>query len=159
MLMMNPVRGHPENRAAFERHRGTNGHDVLKPEGGLISAVCQQAVVAHSNSQACRQPPHGHGHEECLPGEEEQRRHSSDMKHAHEKGGHPVDFVICSLPLLQNFELSHHGLSSGRRCNHALRKLRLAGTRECVCNSSVIPKPMPLHELTGLSGYKIEFPG
>ncbi len=51
-LVMDAMRGHPENRAAFKRQRGTNGQEVFDPLRVLEAAMRQQPVIAHANAQA-----------------------------------------------------------------------------------------------------------
>jgi len=41
ILMMDAVRGHPENRAAFERERSAKGQGIFDPLGSLEAAVRQ----------------------------------------------------------------------------------------------------------------------
>ena len=50
-LMVNPVRRHPEHRAAFQRHRGANRQEVLDESGKFIGTVRVQAMVAKANAQ------------------------------------------------------------------------------------------------------------
>ena len=56
-LMVNAVRGHPENRAAFESERRENGQDIFQPFGNFVSAMREQAVIAHADAQAGGDPP------------------------------------------------------------------------------------------------------
>src|SRR5271165_48964 len=50
-LVMNAVRGHPEDRAALERQGRADGHEIFDPLGCLVAAMSQQAVVAHSDAE------------------------------------------------------------------------------------------------------------
>ena len=50
--MMNPMRGHPEDRAAFERHRSANRKEVLDPLRNLVRAVRQQPVITQPDAEA-----------------------------------------------------------------------------------------------------------
>ena len=54
VLVVDAVRGHPEDRPAFERQRGAPGEEVLDPLVGLVAAVRQQAVIAHADAQHAR---------------------------------------------------------------------------------------------------------
>src|SRR5271155_116415 len=71
MLMMNAVSGHPENRAALERRGGADRQKILHPLRSLVATMGQQAVVAHADAQASRNPPKEARHKKGLPGEKE----------------------------------------------------------------------------------------
>jgi len=105
ILMMNAMRGHPENRPALKSKRGADGQEILDPLRRLIAAVREQAMIAHADAQAARNPPQEHGDKQRLPCEEEKRRNGSDVKQRHEDRGHPVDLAICSLSFFQAFQL------------------------------------------------------
>ena len=59
-LMMNAMRRHPENRTAFERERGAHRQEIFHPLGSLVAAMGQQAVIAHADAEAARDPPQEH---------------------------------------------------------------------------------------------------
>src|SRR5258706_7295678 len=61
ILMMNAVRGHPENWSAFKRQRGTDRQRILNPLRSLVAAMRQQPVISHPNSEAAGNPPHEGG--------------------------------------------------------------------------------------------------
>ena len=69
-LMVNAVCGDPENRSTFERQRRAPGKEILHPLRSLVSAMGQQAVIAHTDAKAARYPPQENSDEECRPGEE-----------------------------------------------------------------------------------------
>src|SRR6266853_6934771 len=69
-LMMNPVRCHPENRSAFECQRRTPGQEVFHPLRRPVSAMRQQTVIAHPDTEAARYPPQENGGEKSRPGKE-----------------------------------------------------------------------------------------
>ena len=100
-LMMNTVRGHPEDRPALECQRGTYRKQVLHPLRRLIAAMGEQAVIAHADAQAARDPPQKHCDEKCLPGEKEECRDRSNVEQSHEGGCDPVDFTFCGLRFFQ----------------------------------------------------------
>src|ERR1700678_2267670 len=56
-LMMNPMRGYPENRPPLERKSGAPGQEIFHPLRSLISAMRQQPVICHPNPEAARYPP------------------------------------------------------------------------------------------------------
>ena len=70
ILMMNAVRRHPENRPAFECQRRTPGQEVLHPLRRPVSAMRQQPVIAHADTEAARYPPQENGGKKCRPGKE-----------------------------------------------------------------------------------------
>src|SRR5882757_4117914 len=49
-LMMDAMRGYPEDRSTFERERGANRHGIFQPLRHLITAMRQQPVVAHADA-------------------------------------------------------------------------------------------------------------
>src|ERR1035438_9445780 len=51
-LVMNAMRGYPENRAAFERQGRAPGEEVLHPLGRFVTAMGEQAMVAHADAEA-----------------------------------------------------------------------------------------------------------
>src|SRR5437879_4023803 len=71
MLMMNAVCGHPENWSAFQRQSCAHGQTIFHPLGRSVSAMGEQAVIAHTDAQTSRNPPKEHGNEQRLPGEKE----------------------------------------------------------------------------------------
>jgi len=52
VLVMNAMGRHAEYGAAFEGESATEGEKVLDPLGSLISAMRQQPVITHADSQA-----------------------------------------------------------------------------------------------------------
>src|SRR5207244_412565 len=50
-LVVHTVRGHPEDRAAFERERAAPGKEILDERIGLVAAMRQQAVIAHPDAE------------------------------------------------------------------------------------------------------------
>ena len=51
-LMMDAVRGNPENWAALKRKRGANRQEILNPFRSLVAAVREQAMISHADAQA-----------------------------------------------------------------------------------------------------------
>src|SRR5437868_14212595 len=56
-LMMNAVRTHPEDWPTFKRKRCASREEVFEPFWNFVSAMRQQAVVAHADSKAQRKIP------------------------------------------------------------------------------------------------------
>src|SRR5579864_4922009 len=121
MLMMNAVRGHPENWSTLECQRGANGQKVFDPLVGLESAMCQQPVIRHADAETARDPPQEDRGEQTFPGEKEQRGHRSHMKQRHEYRRHPVDFAFCGLSSFQIFQL-HIQRGPHFPCSSTLKK-------------------------------------
>ena len=57
MLVVNAVRGDPEDRSALKRERAADREEVLDPLRRLVAAVRQQAVIAHADAEAAGDPP------------------------------------------------------------------------------------------------------
>ena len=51
VLVVDAVRGDPEDRSAFEREGAAPGQEVLDPLVGLIAAMCQEAVIGHADAE------------------------------------------------------------------------------------------------------------
>src|SRR5271156_4596639 len=105
---MNAVRGHPENRAAFESERGENRHHIFDPLGSFVTAVSEQAVIADADADAGGEPPENNRYKKSLPGKKEKCNKRADMKEHHEGSGDPIDFVVARLLLFQILELNRH---------------------------------------------------
>src|SRR5690349_6582502 len=91
ILMMDAMRGHPGDGTALECQSSADGQKIFHPLGGLVPAVREQAMVAHADAQASRDPPKNDGQSEGLPGEEKQRCDRADVKGQHERGRRPID--------------------------------------------------------------------
>jgi hypothetical protein len=79
-LVMHAVSGHPEDRAAFQRHRAEGGKDVFHPERNLIRAVRVQPVITHADPEPDRDVVKHGRHGEGLPTEHEQGGNGPDMQ-------------------------------------------------------------------------------
>ena len=109
MLMMDAVRGDPEDRSAFERERAADRQEIFHPLRSLVAAVRQQAVIAHADAQAAGNPPQEHRDEECLPGEEEQCGDRANVKCGHETRRNPVHFIFFRLSFFQILQFHIQG--------------------------------------------------
>ena len=106
-LMVNAVGSNPEDRPAFKRKRSASGKEIFHPLGSLISAMGQQAMVAHSDSEAAGNPPEKRSKNQILPTEEEQSGDSSDVEHRHKERCDPIDSITI-------FGLEYQGVPSLR---------------------------------------------
>src|SRR6185312_15430089 len=86
-LVMHAMRGHPEDGSTFERKRGSDGHEVLDPLAGLVSAMGEQPVIAHADADVGGVDPEHYGADERSPAKHEERGDGSDMEEHHEDGG------------------------------------------------------------------------
>src|SRR5450755_4635857 len=93
-LMMNAVRGHPENRSAFERQRGAPSQEIFDPSRRLVAAMREQTVIAHADAETARNPPQEAGDEKCRPSKEKQRGYGADMKPGHGNRRDPVKAIF-----------------------------------------------------------------
>src|SRR5580658_2878507 len=50
-LMMDPMRGYPENRSAFQRQRSANREEIFQPLGTFVTAMRQQPVITHADAK------------------------------------------------------------------------------------------------------------
>src|ERR1700733_14430968 len=97
-LMMNTMRGYPEDGAALKRECGAGGHRVFQPLRHFVSAVRQQAVIAHANADVDGEHVEDNGGDERLPGEEEEGNHGADVEGEHEDRRHPVAAEVLAGP-------------------------------------------------------------
>jgi hypothetical protein len=91
MAMMDAVRPDPEDRSAFERHRGEDGEQVFHPFRCLVGPMGEQAVVAHPDAEAACDPPQNQRQDETLPAEGKERGDGADVERHEEEVSDPVD--------------------------------------------------------------------
>ena len=89
-LVMDAMQGHPEDRAALERHGSADCHYVFQPFGNTVTPMREQAVVAHADADIRGEHPKHEGADEGLPREHEEGRDGADVEKDHEAGGEPV---------------------------------------------------------------------
>src|ERR1700733_3825335 len=92
-LVMNTVRGHPEDGSAFQGERAADGQEILQPLGRAVAAMREQPMVAHADAHVDAEYPEPDEAEESLPGKHEESGHGEHMKGHHEAGSHPVGLV------------------------------------------------------------------
>src|SRR3954447_6431475 len=90
-LMVLAVRGHPENRAAFERQRAAEREEVLERLRGLESAMRVKSVVAEADTEPHGEPVQGNRDREVRPGKGPERRDGEHMESTHEARGDPIE--------------------------------------------------------------------
>jgi hypothetical protein len=83
MLVMDPVRCHPENGAALERQGAADREEVFHPLGRLVAPMGEQAVIRHADSEAAGHPPENQGGQHGAIVDVEERGHGADVKRRH----------------------------------------------------------------------------
>ena len=97
VLMMDAMGGDPEDGSALKGEAAAHGDEVLKPAGGLVAAMGEQAVVAHADAHVDSEEVHDDEDSEILPGEEEELGDGSNVEEPHCDGGDPVDAPLLVL--------------------------------------------------------------
>ena len=80
VLVVAAMRRDPVDRSALQRQRAAEREKVLQPLGHLVAAVRVQAVVAHADAPAHRDPVDDRRDGQVGPRKEERRRDGSDME-------------------------------------------------------------------------------
>src|SRR5579875_1087839 len=94
VLMMHPVRGHPEDRSALKRHGSASSQEVLKPLRDFVAPMGEQAVVGHAYADVDSEEVSDYSNGEVLPRKEEQCSDRAYMKCRHEDGRDPVNSAV-----------------------------------------------------------------
>jgi hypothetical protein len=94
VLMVNPVRGHPEDRPAFHGQCSADGKEVLEPLRNDVGAMGVQAMVTHADAPANGDPVEDSGDDQRAPLEEKRGGKRTEMENAEEGGGNPIHLVI-----------------------------------------------------------------
>ena len=55
-LMVNAVRGNPENRPAFQRQGSANREAILEPSRNSIGTMSMQAMITHADAKSGGHP-------------------------------------------------------------------------------------------------------
>ena len=99
LLVVNAMRGDPEDRPTLERERAADRQEILDPQIGLVGAVREQAVVGHADAEAPGDPPQERRGKHCADVDVEQRDHREDMKGRHRDRSDPVHALLISAPV------------------------------------------------------------
>src|SRR5262245_7406230 len=110
MLVMDAMRGYPENGPPFERERATPRQDVLDPFVRLISTVGKQPVITHTDAQHASDDVKNQRREDGASIDEEKCGESADVKARHRSRRHRVHAGLILPPV------------SERRRSHARRR-------------------------------------
>src|SRR3569623_2601978 len=73
ILMMDAVRGDPEDRSTLKGHGAAHGDEVLDPAGSFVAAVREQAVISHADADVDGEEVGDGGGGDVLTREEEER--------------------------------------------------------------------------------------
>jgi hypothetical protein len=90
VLVVDAMRGNPEDWPTFKRQRTADGEKVLKRFRRLITAMGMKAVIAEADTETDRQPMQDDGDGKIGPTEKEKCRNRQNMKDHHHNGGDPV---------------------------------------------------------------------
>ena len=129
-LVMDPVGGHPEDRAALQGQGSTDREKVLQQERHLVGPVRMQAMLSQADSHARCQPQQNQGGDQIVPVEQKHGRHSSHVQKSQDNHNHPVQGP--GFGDINDF--SGHGILGAR----TFCPFTLARFRHAVCKSYVI---------------------
>jgi hypothetical protein len=89
VLVMHAVGGYPEDRTALQGECAADGEEILHPLRSFVTAMGEEAMVAHTDAEASGDPPEKDGDEEGLPMKHEERGDSADVKEDQNGDGKP----------------------------------------------------------------------
>ena len=89
VLVMHPMYGDKEDRAALQGKRAADSENILHPFRCLVPSVRQEPMVSHPDPDAAGDPPQNHRNQKCFPGEKEESDDSTDVKGDHEESRYP----------------------------------------------------------------------
>ena len=91
MSMMNPMGGGPLNRPALQGECAAEHEKVFNWLWDLVTAMSDQSVKAHPNTQTAGDPIQNRPANDCRPAPEEDRDHRSDVRNDEEYPTSPFD--------------------------------------------------------------------
>src|ERR1039458_976820 len=151
--MVYAVRGHPEDRAAFQRHGAEGGENVFQPQRYLVRPVRVQTVVAHADAQADRNVVQYGRHGQRLPTEHKEGGDGSKMQEDQEICG---ELVKPLAPCQFGDVFSFHVPLVNRRSS-----TNLSRGRSTFCKTCVIPTGcgarIPFEPGNGIRMYLLTF--
>src|SRR6266436_1062861 len=90
-LVMYAMRCNPCDRSTFQGQSAASRQKIFHPFRSLVSAMRQQPVVAHANTETASHPPQHQRHREGLPGKEKQRSNRANVECSDKKSRRPVN--------------------------------------------------------------------
>src|SRR4030095_10253364 len=99
VLMMQPMRGDPEDRPTFESQCAADGQEILKRLVGLEAAMGVQPMVPHADAPATGDPVEHDGRDQIGPGESEKCRNGLDMEPDENETRQDVQLAVPGLGL------------------------------------------------------------
>src|SRR5678815_1074466 len=136
LLVVDAVRGDPEDRSSFERERPAEGQKVFNPLVGLVAAVRQQTMVGHADAEHAADEIKNQGGEQSAFRHEEQRGNRTDVKRPHSDRGYPVDPLLILAPIHErrlHHEIRPPAVLLSEKCSRTITTPRAAD-----CKSSVL---------------------
>jgi hypothetical protein len=92
-LMVNAVRGNPEDRPAFQRQGAANREEILQPSRNLIGPMGVQAMITHTDAQTSGHPELKSGDRKTAPVEHEKSDNGADMENRQSQNRGPVHLL------------------------------------------------------------------
>src|SRR5204863_419438 len=147
VLVVQPVRGDPENRTALEGQGAAERETILEPFVRLEPAMRVKAVVTHADPEPGRNAVQGDGSREIRPAEGPERRNGLDVKPDQDDAGQDAQLAISGCG--RNRSGGLHALSSARVVSTTLPKGAPGD-----CKSCVIPWDLCNREQKHLAGVR-----
>lgn len=97
VLVVNAVCSDPENRPPLEREAAAHGDEIFDPLGGFVTAMREQAMVGHPDTDVDGEEVHDDKGGKVLPGKEEEGSDGAYMEQPHGDSRDPVDAALLVL--------------------------------------------------------------
>src|SRR5579863_8238201 len=94
ILMMDAMRRHPKNGAAFERECTAESQEILERPGELVRTVRVQPMVAHADAQPDADPVQQNRYEKRVPAEHKQCSNGARVQNNQNRNDGPVQFPV-----------------------------------------------------------------
>src|SRR5262245_27395573 len=98
-LMVDAMRGDPEDRPAFERERAADGEEVLDGLWRSITAMCQQPVIRHADAKHARRVIQNECSEHRPVIDIKECGYGSNVEARHRDGRNPVQAMLMFAPI------------------------------------------------------------
>ena len=94
VLVMDAMRGDPEDGSAFQSERAAKGEEIFHPVGSLVAAMSEQAVIAHADTEASGGAIKNDGQGHACPRQHKERGDSAHVESNHEAGGGEIERLL-----------------------------------------------------------------